>query len=144
MTGVGQVRSTENFGGLTLKRFVLLLLLIVALAGFYYRQQIYVRDFRATVTRDGAVEDGAQVFFSMNDDILLENDNPPAYITLLQHDRPVLVPKQLNCIHFFICYAKGEDGIAAGMDDGAKLVSMTPNGAEYRDWSGKTAVVKFH
>jgi hypothetical protein len=127
-----------------LKRFVLLLLLIVALAAFYYRQQIYVRDFRASVTRDGAVEDGAQVFFSINNDILLENDNPPMYITLLQHDRPVMIPKQLNCIHYFICYAKGEDGVAAFADDGSRLVSMSSDGAIYRDAAGKMAVVKFH
>jgi hypothetical protein len=127
-----------------LKRFFLLLLLIVALAAFYYRQHIYVRDFRATVVRDGATEDGAQVFFSVNDDILLENDNPPMYVTLLQHDRPVALPKQLNCIHYFICYAKGEDGVAVFQEDASMPASITSEGATYKDASGKIAVVKFH
>ena len=129
---------------MTFKRGVLLALLVLAMVGFYYRQQIYVRDFRASVTRNGAVEDGAQVFISLNDDVLLENDNAPMYITLLQHDRPVREPKQLNCIHFFICYVADDGATLAGSDEGARLLQMTKNQVAYRDSEGKTAVVSFH
>ena len=126
-----------------MKRWVLLIVLIGALAAFYYRQQIYVRDFRASVTRNDVVEDGAQVFFSINNDILLENDNPPMYVMLLQHERPVMVPKQLNCIHYFICYAKGDDGVAGFRDSDSRLVSMTDAGATFLNDDKKTVVVKF-
>ena len=49
---------------MTLRRWILLLILVVALFAFYDRQQIFVRDFRANVTRNGIHEDGAQVFFN--------------------------------------------------------------------------------
>ena len=128
---------------MTFKRGVLLALLVAALAAFYYRQQIYVRDFRASVTRNGAVEDGAQVFRNLSDDVLLENDHSPMYITLLQHDRPVREPQQLNCIHFFICFVANDGATLIGSDDGARLLQMTTDGAEYRDANGYDAVVRF-
>ena len=126
---------------MTFKQGVLLALLVLTMVAFYYRRQIYVRDFRATVTRNGAVEDGAQVFFNLNDDVLLENDNAPMYITLLQHDMPVRVPMQLNCIHFFVCFVAKDGATWMGSDDGARLLQMTNEQVTYRDSEGKTAVV---
>lgn len=128
---------------MTFQRGVLLALLVAAMAAFYYRQQIYVRDFRASVTRNGAVEDGAQVFLNLSDDVLLENDNAPMYITLLQHDRPVREPAQLNCVHFFVCFVANDGATLIGSDDGARLLQMTGDAAEYRATDGHDAVVRF-
>ncbi|QMV18816.1 hypothetical protein GOB94_09075 [Granulicella sp. 5B5] len=114
------------------------------MVAFYYRQQIYVRDFRASVTRNGVVEDGAQVFFNLNDDVLLENDNAPMYITLLQHDMPVREPARLNCVHFFVCFVANDGATLVGSDDGARLLQMSKDQVTYRDSEGKTAVVSFH
>jgi len=129
---------------MTFRRGLLLALLLAALLAFYYRQQIYVRDFRAHVTRNGVREDGAQVFTNPSGDVLLENDNPPMYITLLQHGLPVRAPAQLNCIHFFACFIPRNAATLPGTSSTASIRSMTPTGIQYRDDNGRDTVVTFH
>jgi hypothetical protein len=126
-----------------MKRWAFLILLILALFVYYERAHLYVRDFRASVTRNGVKEDGAQVFFNLTDDVLLENDNNPMYITLLQHDKPVGEPAQLNCIHFFICLVAKDGAIVPGSDTGAHIKSMTSTGIEFRDDLKRETVVTF-
>jgi hypothetical protein len=126
-----------------MKRWVLLFLLLVALFAFYERAHLYVRDFRASVTRNGVKEDGAQVFFNLTDDVLLENDNNPMYITLLQHDKPVGEPAQLNCIHFFICLVAKDGAIVPGSENGARIQSMTATGVKFRDDEKRDTIVTF-
>jgi hypothetical protein len=126
-----------------MKRWVLLFLLLVALFAFYERAHLYVRDFRASVTRNGVKEDGAQVFFNLSDDVLLENDNAPMYITLLQHDKPVGEPAQLNCIHYFICLVAKDGETLPGSDEGARVQSMTSTGIEFRDSEKRDTIVTF-
>jgi hypothetical protein len=128
----------------TFKRWVFLALLVLLMLAFVYRQQIYVRDFRGSVVRGGVPEQGTQVFFNLTDDVLLENDNPPMYVTLLQHDQPVRAPVQLNCLHFFVCFIAKGGAVLTDSDDGARLLQMTGDGAAYRDDNGKIVQVSFH
>jgi hypothetical protein len=128
----------------TFRRWILLLILVVGLFAFYARQQIYVRDFRANVTRNAVHEDGAQVFFNISNDVLLENDNPPMYTTLVQHDLPVRSPDQLNCIHFFVCFVAKDGVTLLGSGSGAWVKIMTADKVEFRDDQGRDAVVNFH
>jgi hypothetical protein len=129
---------------LTFKRWILLAILVAGLFAFYARQQIYIRDFRANVTRNGIHEDGEQVFFNIYDDVLLENDNAPMYTTLIQHDMPVRTPRQLNCIHYFICYVAKDGATLVGSDAGAWVKTMSPDKVEFRDDQRRDAVVNFH
>ena len=61
-----------------------------------------MRDPLGSVTRDGVTEDGAQVYVNFSDDVLLEDDNPPGgtsgqmTLTLIQHDRPIGLPRQVT------------------------------------------------
>ncbi len=126
-----------------MKRWLLILFLLIALFVVYERAHLYVRDFTASVTRNGVKEDGAQVFFNLTDDVLLENDNSPMYITLIQHDKPVGEPAQLNCIHFFICLVAKDGAIIPGSESGAKVKSMTPTGIEFRDDEKRDTIVTF-
>jgi hypothetical protein len=126
-----------------MKRWLLLLFLLVALFAFYERAHLYVRDFTATVTRNGVKEDGAQVFFNLTDDVLLENDNPPMYITLIQHDKLVGEPAQLNCIHFFICLVAQDGATVPGSEQGARVQSMSKTGIAFRDDKKRNTIVTF-
>ena len=128
---------------MTFRRWILLALLIVALLAFFYRDQLYARDFRAHVTRNGAAEDGAQVFTSLagsvSSGVLLENDNAPMYIVLIQQDKPIRTPVQIACIHFFICFIPNDNATLAGTDLGARLKSLTADEVEFRDPEGRDA-----
>jgi hypothetical protein len=128
----------------TLRRWILLAILVAGLFAFYARQQIYVRDFRANVTRNAIHEDGAQVFFNVSDDVLLENDNSPMYTTLIQHDLPVRTPAQLNCIHYLVCFIAKDGATLIGSERGAWVKIMTSDKVEFRDDQGRDAVVNFH
>jgi hypothetical protein len=127
----------------TFRRWVLLILLVVAMLAFAYRQQIYVRDFKGSVMRNGVKEDGVQVFFNVTDDALLMNDNSPMYMTLLQHDLPVRSPAQINCVHFFVCFIAKDGATLAGSESGSWIKSMTNSKIEFRDDEKRDAIVTF-
>ncbi|MDE1163604.1 MAG: hypothetical protein PW792_16895 [Acidobacteriaceae bacterium] len=67
------------------------------------RDQLYVRDPLAKVTHNGIEEEGAQVFINFNNEVYLENDNPPMHIALIQQNNHVGVPKQIQCLHWVAC-----------------------------------------
>ncbi len=87
-------------------KWILGLLVLVAVVFIYVeREQLYVRDPLAKVTHNGLEEKGAQVFINYNNEVLLENDNPPLHIALIQANNHVGVPAQLKCVHWVMCLA---------------------------------------
>ena len=63
---------------------VLAVLFLVAL--IYYRQRIYVRDPIASVYRNDVKQAGVEAFINYSNDVLLEQDAPPAPYRILIQD----------------------------------------------------------
>jgi len=120
----------------------LLLLLVLLAVGFIYveREQLYVRDPLAKVTHNGVEEKGAQVFINYNNEVLMENDNPPLRIALLQRNQHVGVPAQMKCLHWMACLM---DAPVATLIQPLpyKIESMDAKGITYRDADGVESVV---
>jgi hypothetical protein len=117
---------------------------VLLLAAFSYvnRDRLFVRDPRGSVTRNGVAEDGAQVFINHNNDVLLENDHPPMYFNLLQHNQPVSAPESLKCIHFLVCLASGDAVPQTTVQPDAHLESMTAQQVQFKDGEGRQVLVR--
>ena len=82
-----------------------LVLLALLFAGFLFfnRQRVFLRDPLGSVMRDGVKEDGAMVFINYSNEVLLENDHAPMYVTVVQMGGHMGTPMGLKCIHWVAC-----------------------------------------
>jgi len=133
-----------------MKKIIAAIALVLIVLAVIYRQRLYVRDPLGSVTRDGVHEDGAQVYVNFTDEVLLENDNPPAgtpgqmTLTLVQHARPIGLPKQIHCLHWLICLTDADEATLVAADPGTYIESMSSKQVVFHDYNGREAVVTLH
>ncbi len=127
-----------------MKKLLALVLLVLVVFAVLNRSRIYVRDPLASVTRDGAAESGVQVFIDYNNDVLLEHDDFPRYLTLVQHDRPVGAPKSMHCLHFLACMMDEAVEPVLIVSQSARVESMTDKSVAFRDDKNREALVTLH
>ena len=125
-----------------MKKIVFVLLVIGSWFLFVNRQRVFVRDPIASLTRNGVHEDGAQIFINYDNDVLIENDRAPMYFNIVQHGQPVGTPETLKCIHYLVCLASGYPAPQTSALPGAQLEAMSAKQVNFRDESGREAVVK--
>lgn len=114
-----------------MKKLIALLLIVSLVFVVVEKRRIFVRDPIATVTRNNAKVDGEQVFINYNNDILLENDNPPMLVMAVQKDQPVGVPTKLRCVHWAACLTDAD--VATTLPVGPPAQSMTNKVVHFRD-----------
>jgi hypothetical protein len=85
------------------KRLLLVLFLMVVVFVIWNRERLFVRDPLGSVTRGGVREAGVQVYINYSNDVLLEKDDVPMSLTLVQHGQRVGVPIGLKCLHYLVC-----------------------------------------
>jgi hypothetical protein len=130
-----------------MKKIIALIALALIVFAVVYRQRLFLRDPLGSVTRDGVKEDGAQVFINWSNDVLLENDNPPGArpgemtLTLIQHARPIGLPKQIHCLHWMLCMTDADPATLVAPDPGAFIRSMNNKQVAFHDYNGREAVV---
>jgi hypothetical protein len=133
-----------------MKKLIALLVLALIVFAVVYRQRLYVRDPLGSVTRNAVKEAGAQVYINWSNDVLLENDDPPAGVrsemtlTLVQHARPIGVPKQMHCLHWLLCMADADEATLTAPDPGTYIESMSSKQVVFHDYNGHQAVVTLH
>lgn len=124
-----------------MKKLLLLLVVIGIVFVAYNRQRVYVRDPLGSVLRDGVKEPGAQVFINYSNDVLIENDNQPMYVTLVQHGQPVGTPAKLWCIHYVACMTDADVATLIAVDTAAGAESMSSKTVKFRDALRRETVV---
>jgi hypothetical protein len=133
-----------------MKKLVAAIVVLLLILAIVYRQRLYLRDPLANVTRDGAKEEGAQVYINWSNDVLLENDTPPGAapgqmtLTLVQQARPIGLPKQMHCLHWLLCLADADPATLVAPDPGAFIESMSSKQIRFHDYNGREAVVTLH
>jgi hypothetical protein len=123
------------------KKVLLLIVVVLAVFAVYNRQRLYVRDPLANVTRDGVEEKGVQVYINYSNDVLLENDNPPRYATLLQKGQPLGSPRVIQCVHWLACLTEADVAPVLVRTRDQHIEAMTAKAATFRDDAGREAVV---
>jgi hypothetical protein len=121
------------------KKLIALLVLALIVFVIVERQRIFVRDVLASVQRDGAKVDGEQVFININNDVLLENDNPPMLVLMAQKGQPLGVPTKLRCIHWLACMTDAD--VATTIAVGGSAPVMNAKTVTFRDQDGRRWVV---
>jgi len=133
-----------------MKKIIALIALALIVFAVVYRQRLFLRDPLGSVTRDGVKEDGAQVFINWSNDVLLENDTPPGAthgemtLTLVQHARPIGLPKQMHCLHWMLCMSDADPATLVAPDPGAFIRAMNNKQVAFHDYNGREAVVTLH
>jgi hypothetical protein len=121
------------------KKLIALLVLAAIVFVVWNRQRLFVRDPLASVMRDGAKVSGEQVYINFTNDVLLENDNPPMQVLLVERGRPIGVPSRLHCVHWVGCLTDAD--AASTLPTGGSIESMNAKSVSFRDSDGHAWVV---
>ena len=122
-----------------MKKFIALLVLLLVVFVVVERQRVFVRDPLANVTRDRAKVAGEQVYINFNNDVLLENDNPPMLVMIVQKGQRVGVPMKLRCIHWVACLTDAD--VASSLPVGGPAQLMTNKVVRFWDKDNRQWVV---
>jgi hypothetical protein len=124
------------------KKLIALLVLALIVFVVVERQRVFVRDALASVQRDGTKVDGEQVFININNDVLLENDNPPMLVFMAQKGQPLGVPTKLRCIHWVACLTDAD--VATTKPLGGSMPVMSAKTVTFGDQDGRHWVVRLY
>jgi hypothetical protein len=127
-----------------MKKILLLLFLVALLFVVLNRNRLYLRDPLATVTRDGATQSGVQVYINYSNDVLLESDKPPMYLTLVQHGERLGTPIGLRCLHYVVCRTDAAESTLLLGGGKSSVISMSSKAVTFRDEDGRQSVVTLH
>lgn len=122
-----------------MKKLIALLFIVLVVFVVVERKRVFVRDPLASVTRNGEKISGEQVYINFYNDVLLENDNPPMLVMLVEKGQPVGVPTKLRCIHWLACFTDADT--ASTLPLGATVQSMDGKTVRLRDENAQQWVV---
>ena len=124
-----------------MKKWIALALLVAIVFVAYNRNCLYVRDPLGSVTRNGSKEDGAQVYINYPNEVLIENDNSPAYTLLVQHANHAGSPAELRCLHWMLCMTDADTATLAQPAPSIAVEQMTNKSVHFVDGEKREAVV---
>ncbi|MES2391305.1 MAG: hypothetical protein V4555_06680 [Acidobacteriota bacterium] len=84
----------------------------------------------------------AQVYINYSNDVVIENDNPPFYVTLVQHGQKVGEPAKISCLHWLVCMTDADVATMLATDPGSVVESMTNRAVLFKSGRGRQTVVK--
>ena len=125
-----------------MKKLIALLVILLIIFVVVERKRVFVRDPLASVTRSGDKVNGEQVYINFYNDVLLENDNPPMLVMVVEKDQPVGVPTKLRCIHWVACLTDADAASALPLN--ATVQSMSSKAVRFRDENTQPWVVALH
>lgn len=125
-----------------MKKLIALLVILLVVFVVVERKRVFVRDPLASVTRSGEKVSGEQVYINYYNDVLLENDNPPMLVMVVEKGQPVGVPTKLRCIHWLACLTDADAASALPLN--AKVQSMSSKVVRFQDENAREWVVTLH
>ena len=123
-----------------MKKLLLVLVIVGVAFVLYNRQRLFIRDPLGSVVCDGVKEGGAQVYINYTNDVLLENDDAPMYVTLVQHGQPIGTPAKLSCLHWVACLTDADVATKIAVDPKMTSGVMSGKIVEFRDGERHTVV----
>jgi hypothetical protein len=123
------------------KKWIALAVLVAAIFVAYNRNRLYLRDPLGSVTRNGAKEPGAQVFINFSNDVLIENDNQPMYVQLVQHNNHAGSPAKLYCLHWLLCMTDADVATMVQPQAPIAIGDMTGKSVHFVDSDKRETVV---
>jgi len=127
-----------------LKKWIALAVAVVIIFVAYNRNRLYVRDLLGSVARNGVKEPGAQVYINFSNDALVENDNPPMYVLLVQHANHAGAPTELHCLHWLLCMTDADTATLLQPPPSIAIEEMTSKSIRFLDSDKRETVVALH
>jgi hypothetical protein len=124
------------------KKLIALLVILLVVFVVVERKRVYVRDPLASATHAGQKVSGEQVYINFYNDVLLENDNPPMLVMLVEKNQPVGVPTKLRCIHWVACLTDAD--AASTLPLNASVQSMSAKAVRFLDENAQPWLVTLH
>jgi hypothetical protein len=124
------------------KKLIALLIILLVVFVVVERKRVFVRDPLASVTRSGGKVSGEQVYINFYNDVLLENDNPPMLVMVVEKGQPIGVPTKLRCIHWVACLTDADAASALPLN--ATVQSMSNKAVHFRDENAQPWDVTLH
>jgi hypothetical protein len=126
------------------KKWVALGLAVIVLFAAYNRNRLYARDPLGSVMRNGAKEAGAQVYINFSNDVLIENDNPPAYMMVVQHANHAGSPQELRCLHWLLCMTDADTATLIQPPPAIDIEEMNRKSVRFVDGDKQEIVVTLY
>ena len=127
-----------------MKKWIALVLIVVCVFVVYDRNRLYVRDPVGSVSRNGINEASAQIYINFSRDVLIENDNSPAYTLLLQHGNHAGTPVELYCLHWLLCMTDTDAATFTQPPQSISVEEMTGKSIRFLDSDKRETVVTLH
>ena len=127
-----------------MKKILFLLFAVAVIFVIWNRERLYMRDPLGEVTRDGVKQAGVQVYINYANDVLLESDKPPMYLTLVQHGDRIGTPLGLRCLHYLVCRADAATATLLLQGAGAHVNSLSSKLISFRAGDGSAWIVKLY
>ena len=125
-----------------MKKLIALLVILFVVFVVVERKRVFVRDPLASVTRAGEKVAGEQVYINYDNDVILENDNAPMHVIIVQHGQHIGGPTKLHCIHWLACLT--DDDVASILPLRATVQSMDGKTVRFQDEDAQQWVVTLH
>ncbi len=126
-----------------MRKTILLVLIGLAALMIFARMRLFIRDPFGSVSHNGVKEKRAQVYINFNNDVLLENDNPPLYTLLIQHREHFGVPAKLYCLHYLACLTDADAATLSAGTWNITIDEMTRRNVRYHTKDTQTVVSIF-
>lgn len=126
------------------KKWIALVVVVIAVFVAYNRNRLFVRDPLGSVMRNGAKEPGAQVFINYSNDALIENDNAPMYVLMVQHNNHAGSPVELHCLHWLLCMTDADAASVLKPNSPIAVEEMTSKSVHFIDSDKRDTVVMLH
>lgn len=128
------------------KKFLLLVFLLLLAFVLINRQRVFIRDPIAKVSVNETPATGYQVYINYSNDILLERDDKPiyGYGILVQHwNRIPGTPATLRCVHWMACMTDADHATALPLDHSGPgaydpRTAMSDREVSFVDGTGET------
>ena len=124
-----------------MKKIILLIFVVFIAFVAINRQRVFLRDPLASVTRNGVKEDGAQVYINYSNEVLLQNEHPPMYMTIVQQGGHVGTPASMKCVHWMACMADADLATLIDPLPHAATAQMDGKLVEFHDAEGRDVKV---
>ena len=124
-----------------MKKIILLIFVVFLVFVVVNRTKLFVRDPLASVTRDGVKETGTQVFINFDNEVLLQHDDAPAYVTVAEAGGHVGTPQSIKCVHWMACLTDANPATLIDASAKTQTLQMTGKVMEFRDAQGQDVAV---
>lgn len=111
-----------------MRRFLVLLTLVLIGLAVVYRDRLYLRDPLGKITRNGVEQDDARIYINYENDVLVREQHGTRVFAVQHWNRQPAVPGKLTCVEGMLCVTASDrvmDVAAAATGPAAEMSDRT-------------------